>query len=62
MSRVCFMCGKGQVSGNSVSHSHIKTRRVWNANIHKVKLQGADGQFTYQYVCTRCRRTMKKEA
>lgn len=28
MSRVCSVCGKGRMSGNAVSHSNRKTRRV----------------------------------
>ena len=32
MARRCEVCGKGQVSGNKVSHSMIHTRRKWNAN------------------------------
>ncbi len=59
MSRVCSICGKGQMSGNKVSHSNRKTKRSWGANVHKVKLNGAVGS---QYVCTRCLRSMKKDA
>ena len=43
MSRVCCICGKARVSGNSISHSHIKTRRVWNVNVHKVKVTDEKG-------------------
>nr|MCR5553729.1 50S ribosomal protein L28 [bacterium] len=28
MSRVCSVCGKGKMSGHTVSHSNIKTNRV----------------------------------
>lgn len=56
MSKVCSICGKGRVSGNKVSHSHIRTRRSWGANVHKV--DNGNGQSVY--VCTRCLRTMKK--
>ena len=28
MSRVCSICGKGKMSGNNVSHSHLKTKKV----------------------------------
>ena len=60
--KVCSICGKGQISGNSISHSHIKTRRTWGANLHKVKLPQANGTMASVYVCTRCLRTMKKDA
>lgn len=61
MSRVCAVCGKGPMSGNRISHSHIRTRRIWAPNIHKVKLTDEKGKVTYDYVCSRCLRTMKKE-
>ena len=38
MSKRCEICGKGQVSGNAVSHSNRHTRRKWNANIQSVKI------------------------
>lgn len=62
MSRVCSICGKGQMSGNKVSHSNIKTKRSWGANVHKVKIVDANGAISSQYICTRCLRTAKKEA
>lgn len=61
MSRVCAICGKGQMSGNKVSHSNRKTRRSWGANVHKVKIVDAKGSTSSQYICTRCLRTAKKE-
>ena len=36
MSRVCSICGKGQASGNNVSHSNRKTRRTFKVNVQKV--------------------------
>ena len=35
MSRVCQVTGKRPVSGNNVSHSHLKTRRRFLPNIHR---------------------------
>jgi large subunit ribosomal protein L28 len=60
MSRVCSVCGKGKLSGHSVSHSNIKTNRFYNPNLQKVKLDDEGKQVT-GYVCTRCLRTMRKE-
>ncbi len=60
MSRVCSICGKGKVSGNNVSHSHKKTKRSFNANVHKVTIE-TDGKTSQEYVCTRCLRTAKKQ-
>ena len=38
MSRVCQVSGVGKLSGNNRSHSNIATRRVWNANLQKYRL------------------------
>ncbi len=35
MSRVCQLTGKRPVSGNNVSHSNRKTKRVFAPNLHK---------------------------
>lgn len=57
MSRVCAYCGKAQQSGNKVSHSNRKYRRVWGANVQKVKVVKDNGATQSVYVCTRCLRT-----
>lgn len=57
MSRVCAFCGKGQQSGNKVSHSNRKYRRAWGANVQKVKVLKDNGATESMYVCTRCLRT-----
>ena len=61
MSRVCAVCGKGKLSGNNVSHSNMRTRRTWGANVQKVKID-VDGKVSSQYVCTKCLKTAKKDA
>ena len=53
MSRVCSVCGKGKMSGNNVSHSNRKTKRVMNANVQKVEVE-VDGKVTKAYMCTKC--------
>ena len=37
MSKICQLTGKGVLSGNNVSHSHIKTRRKFYPNLQKKK-------------------------
>ena len=37
MSRICQVTGRKPAFGNNVSHSHRKTRRRWNPNIHVKK-------------------------
>ncbi|MDF2546832.1 50S ribosomal protein L28 [Anaerosolibacter sp.] len=60
MSRSCDVCGKGNISGNNVSHSNRHTRRSWSANIKKVKavVNGSPKRIS---VCTRCLRSNKVE-
>ena len=35
MARKCELTGVGPTTGNLVSHSNIKTRTRWGANVHK---------------------------
>ncbi len=58
MSRKCEVCGKGQVSGNTVSHSNRHSRRKWNANIQTVRIN-VNGSVRKANVCTRCIRSNK---
>ena len=58
MSRKCEICGKGQVSGNTVSHSNIHTRRKWNPNIQSVRVN-ENGMVRKINVCTRCIKSNK---
>lgn len=58
MSRTCEICGKGQISGNQVSHSNRHTRRKWNANVQKIRVI-ENGSTVRKTVCTRCIRSNK---
>lgn len=58
MSRKCEICGKGQVSGSSVSHSNRHTKRKWNANIQTVRIE-ENGRVRKANVCTSCIRSNK---
>jgi len=55
----CEICGKSPSFGHNVSHSMVRTRRMWKPNIQKVTLvrEGRKQQMT---LCTRCLRTMNK--
>ena len=59
MSRKCEICGKGQVSGNAVSHSNRHTRRKWNANIQTVRIAEENGTVRKANVCTKCIKSNK---
>lgn len=60
MSKACDVCGKSRISGNSVSHSNHHSKRVWGANLKKVKAI-VDGSPKRIHVCTRCLRSNKVE-
>lgn len=59
MSRVCEICGKGHMSGNTVSHSNRKAPRAYSANIQKTTLV-VDGKEECVKACTKCMKTTKK--
>ncbi|WP_346354531.1 50S ribosomal protein L28 [Azotosporobacter soli] len=58
MATVCGTCGKGEASGNNVSHSNLKTKRTWKPNIQRVRAL-LDGEVKRINVCTRCLRSGK---
>ncbi len=58
MARKCEVCGKGVVSGFQVSHSHIRTKRVWKPNLQRVRAI-VNGSPKRILVCTRCLRSGK---
>ena len=59
MSRQCEFCGKTPQGGNLVSHSNIKTKRVFNPNLQKVRHQFPNNEVRTIMVCTRCLRSGK---
>ncbi len=53
MAKVCFSCGKGPAFGNNRSHSMVATRRRFDPNLQKVRIDDG-GSPRRAYVCTRC--------
>ncbi len=53
MPATCDICGKGPGFGNSISHSHRRTRRRWNPNIQRVRAT-VNGSPQRVNVCTSC--------
>jgi large subunit ribosomal protein L28 len=53
MAKVCFSCGKGPAFGQSRSHSMVATKRRFNANLQKIRID-VGGTPRREYVCTRC--------
>ncbi len=59
MGYVCEVCGKGAITGHSISHSHIRTKRTWKPNIQKVRVRDASGTPSRLNVCTSCLKANK---
>ncbi len=60
MAKRCDICGKGPQFGNSVSHSHKKTKRVRYPNLHVVKVKTKDG-IKKLNVCSKCLKKLDLE-
>jgi large subunit ribosomal protein L28 len=58
MAKVCYACGKGPAFGNSRNHSMVTTRRRFNPNLQKVRID-VNGAPRREYVCTRCLKSGK---
>jgi len=58
MAKECFVCGKGKVAGNNVSHAMNHTRRTWSPNLRRVKAI-VNGSPKRIRVCARCLRAGK---
>ena len=53
MAKVCEICGKRPVYGNNVSHANNRTRRRWEPNLQRIRVQ-VDGGVKRMKVCTNC--------
>ena len=58
MAKVCHSCGKGPAFGNSRSHSMVATRRRFEPNLQKVRIQDGAGSRRV-YDCARCLKSNK---
>ena len=62
MPRKCQLTGKITKAGNTVSHSHIKTRRKFKTNLHKKKIFLAkEGKWVRVKITTRALRSLQKK-
>lgn len=59
MARRCHCCGKGNISGHSISHALNHTKRIWKPNLKRIKLIDEDNVVRRKFVCTRCIRSQK---
>jgi large subunit ribosomal protein L28 len=55
----CEVCGKGPMSGQNVSFSQRKTKRLFRPNIQKTTVY-ENGRRVRRYMCARCMKTMAK--
>lgn len=53
MPKICHVCAKGPAFGNSRSHSMVATRRRFDPNLQRVRIDDG-GTPRRVYVCTRC--------
>ncbi|MBB5183297.1 50S ribosomal protein L28 [Catenisphaera adipataccumulans] len=60
MSKVCAVSGKGPLYGNKRSHSMRASRRKWDANLQKVRMN-INGKEQTVRVSARALRTLKKK-
>lgn len=58
MPKVCHSCGKGPAFGQSRSHSMVATKRRFDPNLQKVRIEER-GRKLRTYVCTRCLKSNK---
>ena len=54
----CAICEKGAHFGNSVSHSHRRSNKMWKSNIKSVRVN-VNGASKKMYVCTSCLKSGK---
>ena len=61
MSKSCIVTGKKKMTGHKVSHSNIKTKRSFKANLQKKRLKNpASGRMVTVTISTSGLRTLKK--
>jgi large subunit ribosomal protein L28 len=53
MARVCAVCGKGPITGHTVSHANNKTNRRWYPNLQRARVV-VNGAVRRIRVCAQC--------
>ncbi len=57
----CERCGKSTQFGHSVSHSNVRTKRKFKANIQRVTVNEGDRRVR-KYLCAKCIKTLSRDA
>jgi len=60
MARVCDICGKEKMRGNTVSHSNRKAPRHYKPNLQKETFD-INGTPVTVKICTKCKKTLAKK-
>ncbi len=58
MAQRCEICGKGPMTGHTISHAHNVSNRRWLPNLQQVRAV-VDGRTRKVKACTRCIRSGK---
>ena len=56
----CEHCGKTAQVGNNVSHSKHRSKRLFRANIQRVKVVVEGSNTVRKYLCAKCIKTLNK--
>jgi large subunit ribosomal protein L28 len=59
MSKTCEVCGKHPQSGNTVSHAHNATKRIFFPNLRTIKTT-VNGTAKKIKICMKCLKAMSK--
>lgn len=59
MAKVCDICGRGVLVGNTVSHANNRNKKRSYLNLKRVKVKLEKGGAKYIKACTRCLRSGK---
>jgi large subunit ribosomal protein L28 len=59
MSKTCEVCGKHPMTGNTVSHAHNTTKRLFIPNLRTIKSK-VGGTSKKIKICMKCLKAMSK--
>ncbi|NLD99564.1 MAG: 50S ribosomal protein L28 [Fibrobacter sp.] len=59
MSKTCEVCGKHPQSGNTISHAHNVSKRIFYPNLRTIKAV-VDGTSRRVKICMKCLKAMAK--
>lgn len=57
----CFICRKGNTRGYQISHSNIKTQRLFKANLHKLSVRIDANVLEKVSMCSKCYKKIKND-